>query len=69
MTDDAAADLEAAEDLVLSLLKIHYHLHDFSVDYAGNWKWEVFGEHGHIGVASVKRVEGLPVVPSVVHIV
>lgn len=69
LADDAAVDLEAAEDLVLSLLKIHYHLHDFSVDYAGNWKWEVFGEHGHIGVASVKHVEGLPVGPSVVHIV
>ena len=30
LADDAAVDLEAAEDLVLSLLKIHYHLHDFS---------------------------------------
>jgi hypothetical protein len=69
LADDAAPDLLVAEDLVCSLLKIHYHLQDFSVDYAGAWKWEVLGEHGHIGTASVKRVEGLPVGPSVVHIV
>lgn len=69
LADDAAPTLPVAEDLVVSLLKIHYHLHDFSLDYAGVWRWDILGEHGHIGTASLKHVEGLPVGPSVVHIV
>jgi hypothetical protein len=66
LADDSAPTLDIAEDLVCSLLKIHYNLHDFSVDYAGGWKWDILGEHGHIGIATVKHIEGVVVAPSIV---
>jgi len=69
LADDLAPTLDAAEDLVSSLLKIHYHLQDFELDYMGDWAWEIKRGEAWLGKAYVLHRPGSPGLPSVVHIV
>ena len=69
LADDSAPTLDVAEDLVLSLLKIHYCLQEIWLDYVGGWEWDIKRGKAWLGKAYVLHRPGSPVLPSVVHLV